>query len=678
MQASTRIHGAALPAILLSASVVSLLWVVGEGPGGWLYGAAYSLACATGLPIGFRLFGRHHAAGWIAGAVLGYGLTAFVLGAGVQAGIETAAGLVVLWTAFTVGVIVTCRSGRPLVVLPPWTPAATRALLFTLLLVPVITGLPFARVGARDRAGRRSYRAYFTADYLWHVALTSELARLDSPPRNPYLADQPLHYYWTFFNVPAVVTALRQSPDSIEPHLKANAVGAGLLFLSALFLAAWAAVPRASAVALGLIATVTSASAEGLYGIWTLKTRGDPLTYLRNLNIDALTAWFLGSLTVDGLPRSLWYTPQHAFACAAALMALVIASASERPSQFRAALISGVALGIALVCSPFLGGAFALIYGVTVVWHARRHPSPIRALAIDATAAIPVGAAFLWCVGSGTFEGAGGTVAIGFADRARVAPFLTAAFALGPILILAGAGLAAGRGRGYRWQAAVVSLAAGLSLFYFVTLTTEPVWIGWRAGQVILVSVPALAAAFFAWLADRKYGRALSTVAFLIVLAIGLPTTAIDTYNASDIGNTALGPGFRWTVVVPPDTESATAWIRALTPEDARVQMSIGPRGRETWTLIPSFAQRRMAAGQPISLLASPAYALASAQADAIYRTPDAAEGWRLARALGIDYLFIDEVERRAFRREALDKFHDDEFFTPVFWKGETEVIKVK
>ena len=40
-------------------------------PGAWIYLVLYVLALAPGLPLGFALFGRHHAGGWIAGAVIG-------------------------------------------------------------------------------------------------------------------------------------------------------------------------------------------------------------------------------------------------------------------------------------------------------------------------------------------------------------------------------------------------------------------------------------------------------------------------------------------------------------------------------------------------------------------------------------------------------------------------------
>jgi len=77
-------------AAVLVAAILALAWVIAGGLSGWLYVAAFVLVAGAGLPVGFALFGRRHAAGWIAGAVLGYGLTAFVWGLAVQAGIARA------------------------------------------------------------------------------------------------------------------------------------------------------------------------------------------------------------------------------------------------------------------------------------------------------------------------------------------------------------------------------------------------------------------------------------------------------------------------------------------------------------------------------------------------------------------------------------------------------------
>ena len=68
-----------------------------------------------------------------------------------------------------------CRASRahPL---PAWTRRTLRALLLVLLLVPALMGPPYRNLGRADETGNRYYRAYFTADFVWHSALASSSA----------------------------------------------------------------------------------------------------------------------------------------------------------------------------------------------------------------------------------------------------------------------------------------------------------------------------------------------------------------------------------------------------------------------------------------------------------------------------------------------------------------------
>ncbi len=125
---------------------------------------------------------------------------------------------------------------------------------------------------------------------------------------------------------------------------------------------------------------------------------------------------------------------------------------------------------------------------------------------------------------------------------------------------------------------------------------------------MLLVSIPILLARASHDHAPADHGSRRGDGASLV----GVPTTAIDTWNAQDIGNRREGPGFRWTLWTTRDQQQAFAWLRAQTPKSAIVQMEPMVRGREHWTLIPSFAGRRMAAGLPISLLPQPEYTEAS------------------------------------------------------------------
>ena len=86
-----------------------------------------------------------------------------------------------------------------------------------------------------------------------------------------------------------------------------------------------------------------------------------------------------------------------------------------------AAIAAGVALGLALIVSPFPGGALTLIYGVAVLWTAAGTPRLLpRAIGIQPLAVVPVLVALAWCVLNKSFEGAGGAVVLGLSASARI------------------------------------------------------------------------------------------------------------------------------------------------------------------------------------------------------------------------------------------------------------------
>jgi hypothetical protein len=219
-----------------------------------LYLVVYLLALIPGLPLGFALFGRRHAAGWIAGSLFGYMLTSLAIWTAVFAGLPSALVFVASWIGVVVlGWLLAPGVVRPLLELPHWSGRDTAALAAVWILTLAIAVPPFLRAGEIDSAGNRRYRAYFTADFVWHTALAAELTKFDSPPRNPYLAHRPIHYYWTYFLLPAAVAGT--APESLatlrdeQTCLKGNAIATALLFVSAIFICAWTALPYAWPVA---------------------------------------------------------------------------------------------------------------------------------------------------------------------------------------------------------------------------------------------------------------------------------------------------------------------------------------------------------------------------------------------------------------------------------------------
>ena len=666
--------------VLIVALCTGIVGVIIAGPWALAYIPLYILATLPGWPLGRALFGRGHPIAWVSGALLGYGLTCLAFWAVLALKIPSAATFVLAWSLLSAATWYFVRRQAALVPVPAWSAAEARVLVLLLLLVPAVFVFPYKNLGARDAEGNRFYRAYFTADFIWHTALTAELTKYAMPPVNPYLGDRTVQYYWTYFLVPAVIA--QEGPgglQEVERVLKLNALCSGTLFIAALIAATWAVSLSAAGTAFAIVLAVVAASAEGIYAWWDLVSRGRPLTGLTDLNIDAMSAWEFSGLRVDSLVRSMWYNPQHSMSAALGLLALPIAGAAGAAAPLGAIVMAGVALALSTTFNPLIGGLFSLIYGVVILADAIR-TRQLRPVLNHAIAAGLVGAAVAWCVGNDMVEGAAGVVLFGLGGYARNRPIASLMLSLGPLLVPAVIGLwPPWRLPRHAWPS-VAGALLGLLVFYFVRLSVEGSYIGFRAGQLLQLSLPGLAALAFArsWERQRRWQVAAVTCA-VILITVGLPTTLIDTYNAQDIGNRQMGPGFRWTVILTPAEQEAYHWIRRETPRDAIVQMDPIAHGRETWSQLPTFAWRRMAAARPISLMNIPAYLERSRRAHRIYadRNPEVAV--KLARELGINYIYIGPAEEKANPAASLAKFAArQDLFNPVFSNAGTRIYEVR
>jgi hypothetical protein len=593
----------------------------------------------------------------------------------IQAGIASTWTIVGAWLLACVASAVISKGGdRPAIAMPEWTRADMRALALALLLVPALMGPPYANLGRADQSGNRYYRAYFTADFVWHSALAYELGKFSLPPRNPYMAPRVMNYYWTYFLLPASVAQLAPNPglQDVQRCLKANAMLVGLLMIGALFLLVRSAVSHPWAAAAAVSLAVVAASAEGTYAVFDLIVRGRSLDALLDTNIDAVTAWQFGGLRIDNVPRSLWYTPQHTTSVALGLIALLVAAHAGARASWRAIAGAGLALGLATTMNPLLGVACSTIYGACVLADAASVARGWTPILRHALAAGFVLLAIAWGTASRVMDGAGSALDFGFTGFSTNSPVLTLLLSLGPVLVPALAGLLQPRLAPRRPVViAVAGIGIGLFLLYLVRIS-EASWVGFRAGQVLLVSIPILLARVLEWVRSRT-----GTLLAIGILAIGLPTTLIDTWNAQDIGNRRPGPGFRWTLWITPAQQQAFAWLRANTPADAIVQMEPMVRAREHWTLIPSFAGRRMAAGLPISLLPLPEYTERSERVRTLFATGNVDEAVAVARRLRIDYLYVDRDDVAAYP-DGVRKFDEHpERFERVFANDEVKVYRV-
>ena len=373
-----------------------------------------------------------------------------------------------------------------------------------LVLVPVLMGPPYRNLGRADETGNRYYRAYFTADFLWHSALAYELGNFALPPRNPYMTPRPMNYYWTYFLLPA--SAARLAPGGLgdmERCLKTNAMLAGLLMVGALFLLVRTAVASPWPAAAAVVLAIVAASSEGIYEIVTLVRQGRPLTDLLDTNIDAITAWRFGGLRVDNIPRSLWYTPQHTTSIALGLVGLLVASAGGVTARVPAIAGAGIALGLSTTMNPLLGAVCSAIYGSCVAFDAVFQRGQWRRIPVHGLAALPVVMAVAWGSASHVMDGAGSALDFGYHGFSRHSPIVTLLLSLGPILVPAVAGLLFARGVASRPVIiGTTGIVVGLFLLYFVRIS-EASWVGFRAGQVLLVSIPILLAITFEQIGPR-------------------------------------------------------------------------------------------------------------------------------------------------------------------------------
>ena len=678
--------------IALTASVALTLWAL-AGLSGFGYLAIFLITCAPGLPVGFALFGRRHIASWLTGLVFGYAVTSLIWWAVVFAGRASTSSFAAAWAAATLGMWLLWRSSTsPVVTLPAWTRRDSTAFVLLMLLVPALMGRPYATLGSLDDSGNHQYRAYFIADFVWHTAMTAELAKEEARPRNPFLSNERVHYYWTYFRVPATIAA--RTGVGVQDALKLNAFATALLLVASIYMAAWAALPAwPFAVAMAVALTTLGASAEGLAAIADVLRRGLPLSELRDLNIDAIAAWAFNGLRIDDLPRTMWYTPQHGSSCALGLLSVPIALAAGVRARPSAIVLAGGFLAASLMFNPLLGGTFCAVYGFTVLADMLRTGGSFRDLVRHALAVVPVVLAVAWCAWNEVGEGAGSALHFGFWGLARNATVLSFLLQFGPILIPMAFGLwPKGADSFASMWPAIAGVTLAVLIMHLIALTVDPAWVGFRGGNIFFALAPALVARGFVRLWQEGRRRIAIAIATIVVVT-GFPTTVIDAYNTQDVTNRHLwrdaqrargedvpfdpATEYRWTLTVTPGQWEALMWIRSNTPLDAVVQAEPIVRGRETWSLIPTFAERRMATGNALPLIARSTYTERNERVRQIYASNDARSAWQEAKALGIDYLYADDTERMAY--PAVSKFDaHPEYFSPVFRNAEAAVYALR
>jgi hypothetical protein len=699
----------AIAAVSTVVAVVLCIWaILPLGPGLVLFAITVWFSI-PGLVLAWLMYapapGRRFAAAAV-GPVWGYGLSSVVLLGLWTAGLRGA----VLLTAPLVAGVVAAVGGvllRATLAPPTFRRADVIAVLLLLMMVPAVVGRPFAHVAEPLPEGR-AYRAYFTADMIWRMAVVAEVSKGAVPPRNPFLRGEALHYYWLPHLLPAAEYRNLQRAVSMEQLLLVNSIVLGLAFVLFLygFIRQWVSSPVAAAV--GSMGAVVFTSFEGIERLWFLWRVGAPFAAVRDVNIDAVTRWFYSSLPIDGLQRLLWYQPHHSTAYALGFSALlVLAQARMRKPQDvpdahnqpsartskdvldrynqpsartskevpdphnqpsartskdvpdphnltpRLLAFCGCLLGVCLLFSTFAAIMLTIMVALTagVVLLGTRQWATLAAGALAGAVPLVVAVAAARTLRYVDESGAS-LVRVLLNPMAVSNVGLALLLSFGPMLILGSTGAFLAVRRRARQFVGIAAIIVVSFLFYFFVDVRDHqyVYVGWRSGHFLFVAFAVLVAYALGelWQTRRAIRRAVVVVTALLAV-LSFPTFAIDFYNTQDITNRNPADPYSWTLVLSHDELAAHEWIRRATPIDAIVQVEPHVREGRRWADVPAFAERRMSAGLPISMVPLAKYEAASAKVLALYQEEDPEAAFNRAARLGIDYLIVGPPERRKF-----------------------------
>ncbi len=616
----------------------------------------YVWSTVPGLLVVRRVYGSQPGT-WVQALLLGpawgFSLTSLVLLAMWVAGIRSVPVLLVAPAAASLVAIPAGYLAGSLLV-PAFTRRDAVAIAIVLGLVPIVVGRPYARVGEMRPEGR-AYRAYFIADFVWTMAVAGEVSKGEVPPKNPFLAGDTLHYYWLADLLPAIEHRESRRSLTVEQVLLCNAVLLDLAFMAFLFAFVRQFVHSPPAAAAACVAVVLCSSFEGVQQLWVLWRQGVPIEVLRDLNIDAITRWKFGSLPVDGLQRLLLYQPHHASAWALGLSGLLVLVQARDGSRVRVNLLAGVLLSVSLLLSSFLAAMIGVVIGVYQglrllvrrCW---------KAIVLSSLAAgLPLAGAVLISRALQYVDRSGGQlVFFGLNPMARNNALEAIVLSFGPMMLgaLVGASLAAIR-RASRMAVLCLVIIVGFVFYFYVDVRDhQHVYVGWRAGHLLFMAfTPLVGYALQELWAGGFARRAVTGVVAGALALAALPMTVIDLYNTQDTSNQHLGPGFRWTVILTPDELEALRWIKQNTPPDATVQVEPYARDNETWAYIPAFAERRMTAGIPISMIPLQKYYDASERVRELFSQTDGVKAHAQAERLGLQYLYVGPAERASYPR---------------------------
>jgi len=628
---------------------------------------------SPGVVLMRRVFGTRDASGiaaCLAGPALGFGFSVFGLLLFWSAGLQNWLAIVLAPSLTWLIVGIARLAGVPTLRVPTFDRRDLVAVSLALLVVPLVTLAPYDHVREPVPDGE-AYRAYFTADFVWALTVTSELAKGNVPPASPFLKGETLHYYWmAHFLSGALYRNVRGWGITAEQVVLIDGLAYGLAFVGFFYVLARMAGATAGFAALFVVMGFVANSYEGLNRLWVLHEGGIGFEAVKDYNIDAVTRWFYQGMPVDGLQRLLLYQPHHLTGYVMGLTALWLVGFAEDVTETAAALWAGILLGLAFLFSTFtaiiLSAAAGLLYAIRLLQY--RAFRAIWQSAVLGAAPAVVGVALTSFLGY-TDPNAGSLIEVGVNPVATRRWPLMLFLSFGPLLVTGVAGLLRVRWVKGDGAAAAVLVVVALAFYFLVDVPDMGgVWVGWRSGHQLLIAFSVIGAALFTAVWSVRSFRWMILVALVLAGLPAIPTVAIDIYNAQDITNRNPGPNFPWTLVISPPEREALNWLKRATSVDAVVQFEPVARGNTHWGYIPAFAERRMAAGFPVAMIPIKKFQEASENVRlGIFMASTALDAHAMATFLGIDYVMVGDVEHQHYQSTIAAMEQHPELFPEVF-----------
>lgn len=667
---------------VLATALAATFWAIGALGWACLLAVVFAVAALPGVLLARRMYGDEPGApgaAWLVGPVWGFALTSLMLLGLWVSGLRHPL-VLILAPAVATAVVHAAGPARAILVPAPIGVADAKWVFLVLLLVPAVVSRPYSQVGVPVHDGR-AYRAYFTADFTWKMAVVAELAKGDMPPVNPFLAEESLHYYWLPHLFSAAEYRALAGHLRLESHLLVNATLFGLIFIAFLYGLARQSGASPPWAACGVAIAVLGGSFEGAERLWVVTTMDAPLDLLRTLNIEAVTRWFYAALPTDGLHRLLLYQPQHhAMAYATGLSAILAIWQAKQIERHALWLFAGCCLGMSLLLSAFSGLMLTCMTIPVAMVSLIRHGHHRALVRCALVAAVPCAAATAVALSLDYVQRGETLIQWGLNPMAvsHFWPVLVLNFGLTlPFLVAAPVAMAlwddaAG------WILGLPVLIAFVFYFFFDVRDMQGVYVGWRVGHFVFILTAPLAA----WALQRMWlsqqvPRAVTFGALLIGAMASLPTIVIDLYNTQDVTNRRPAAGFPWTLIITHNEQAALDWIRTTTPPWSVVQIDPVVRDPATWFYIPTFAQRRMAAGIPTSMIPIEPYRRASANVRRIFQADTADAAFEAALRSHVDYVMLGPPELEEHPALASKMDGSPHLFPLVFQAGEVRVYQV-